>query len=88
MFGKVRARFGAVSTSNTNYTLSCIKNWGPVAALGMDPEDFENLPDNGDLSSIMGELAKFEADMDGAQVSIDYIYDLQNLISHICFMLT
>ena len=68
MFAKIKARFGSPA-NNANYTLTCMKNWGRVAALGMDAMDFENLPDNGDLGSIFEQLANNEADMDDFQVS-------------------
>ena len=42
--------------------------WGPVAALGMEPSDFDNLPDNGDMKSVLEKLAEFEPDMDDSQV--------------------
>ena len=68
MFKEVVKRFGKPSKTNANYSLSCMKNWGPVAALGMDPEDFKNLPDNGDMKSVFENLARYEADMDDSQV--------------------
>ena len=68
MFKKIRAHFGSPSRDNTNYTLSCMKSWGRIAALGMEPSDFENLPDNGDMKAVMEKLADHEDDMDDRQV--------------------
>ena len=68
--GQIKERFGTISSSNTNYTLTCMKNWGKVAALGMDSSDFENLPDNGDIGSIFEKFGEYESDMDETQVSI------------------
>ena len=46
-----------------------MKNWGRIAALGMEPADFEELPDNGDMKSVFEKLALHEADMDDGQVN-------------------
>ena len=69
MFKMIKARFGNPSRTNTNFSLSCMKNWGRIAALGMEPADFEELPDNGDMKSVFEKLALHEADMDDGQVN-------------------
>ena len=70
---KVKMQMGNPS-GNSNFSLTCIKNWDRVAALGMDADDFENLPDNGDFASVVENLALYESEMDESQVVLLFIY--------------
>ena len=67
---KVKATFGEVSMSNSNYTGYCFMNWGKVAAMGLSSQDFMNLREDSEFNNILDVLEEHASSMSEAQVRL------------------